>query len=99
MFCIASRLRAATDLGLLLGLMLAVMALLVGPSRGWALTVEEIVSPKGIKAWLVEEHSVPLIAVKFAFAGGASQDAAGQEEQAIQDRRPAAMPSMAGWRR
>lgn len=79
MFCIASRLRAATDLGLLLGLLLAVMALLVGPSRGWALTVEEIVSPKGIKAWLVEEHSVPLIAVKFAFAGGASQDPAGKE--------------------
>jgi len=44
-----------------------------------ALSVEEIASPKGIKAWLVEEHSVPLIAIKFAFAGGASQDPAGKE--------------------
>lgn len=78
MFSIASRLRAA-DLGRLLGLLLAVVALLVSPGRGWALTVEEIVSPKGIKAWLVEEHSVPLIAVKFAFAGGTSQDPAGKE--------------------
>jgi len=60
-------------------LLLAVMALLVRPGEGWALSVEELVSSKGIKAWLVEEHSVPLIAVKFAFAGGASQDPAGKE--------------------
>jgi zinc protease len=60
-------------------LLLAVMALLVRPDAGWALSVEEVVSSKGIKAWLVEEHSVPLIAVKFAFAGGASQDPAGKE--------------------
>jgi zinc protease len=44
-----------------------------------ALSVEEIASAKGIKAWLVEEHSVPLIAIKFAFAGGASQDPTGKE--------------------
>src|SRR5215510_11915290 len=60
-------------------LLLAVMALLVRPGEGWALSVEELVSSKGIKAWLVEEHSVPLIAIKFAFAGGASQDPAGKE--------------------
>jgi len=60
-------------------LLFAVMALLVRPGQGWALSVEELVSSKGIKAWLVEEHSVPLIAVKFAFAGGASQDPAGKE--------------------
>jgi zinc protease len=60
-------------------LLLAVMALLVRPGAGWALSVEEVVSSKGIKAWLVEEHSVPLIAVKFAFAGGASQDPASKE--------------------
>ena len=44
-----------------------------------ALNVDEIVTPKGIKAWLVEEHSVPLIAIKFAFIGGAAQDPAGKE--------------------
>ena len=49
------------------------------PTPASALTVEEITSEKGIKAWLVEEHSVPLIAIKFAFMGGASQDPVGKE--------------------
>ena len=44
-----------------------------------ALKVDEIVTPKGIKAWLVEEHAVPLIAIKFAFVGGATQDPSGKE--------------------
>jgi len=51
--------------------------LISGPAS--ALTVEEITSEKGVKAWLVEEHSVPLIAIKFAFLGGASQDPVGKE--------------------
>src|SRR5262249_56819179 len=46
--------------------------LISGPAS--ALTVEEITSEKGIKAWLVEEHNVPLIAIKFAFMGEASQE-------------------------
>jgi zinc protease len=62
-----------------LGLLATVFALGLGASPGLALTVEEIVSPKGIKAWLVQEHSVPLIALKFALAGGASQDPTGKE--------------------
>jgi zinc protease len=36
-------------------------------------------SPGGITAWLVEEHSVPLIAMRFAFDGGSAQDPAGKE--------------------
>lgn len=62
-----------------LGLLVALVALGLRASPGLALTVEEIVSPKGIKAWLVQEHSVPLIALKFALAGGASQDPMGKE--------------------
>src|SRR4051794_40086072 len=60
---------------------LALACVLAGflASPALALTVEEIVSGKGIKAWLVEEHSVPLIAIKFAFAGGAVQDPRGKE--------------------
>src|SRR5262245_31978348 len=61
------------------GLRLTLIAFGLGASPALALMVEEIVSPKGIKAWLVQERSVPLIAVKFAFAGGASQDPAGKE--------------------
>ena len=53
--------------------------LLAGPSAAVALEVEQIVSPRGIKAWLVEEHSIPLVAIKFAFMGGAAQDPTGKE--------------------
>lgn len=35
-----------------------------------ATPVREVTSPGGIKAWLVEEHGAPLIAVRFAFPAG-----------------------------
>jgi zinc protease len=37
-----------------------------------------LVSPKGIEAWHVESHVVPLIAVAFTFEGGAAQDPDGK---------------------
>jgi zinc protease len=39
-----------------------------------AVTIEPIVSPSGIKAWLVREQATPLVALNFAFHGGSSQD-------------------------
>jgi zinc protease len=39
-----------------------------------AMTIEPIVSPSGIKAWLVREQATPLVALNFAFHGGSSQD-------------------------
>jgi zinc protease len=41
--------------------------------------IQQVTSPGGITAWLVEEHSVPLVAVRFAFEGGSAQDPAGKE--------------------
>jgi zinc protease len=41
-----------------------------------AAKIERVVSPGGIVAWLVEEHTVPLISMEFAFRGGAAQDGA-----------------------
>ena len=41
--------------------------------------IQEVVSPKGVKAWLVEDYSVPIIAIRFAFDGGSTQDPAGKE--------------------
>ena len=41
--------------------------------------VQEIRSAGGIKAWLIENHSVPLIAMRFGFHGGSVQDPAGKE--------------------
>ena len=44
-----------------------------------ATRIQKVTSPTGIEAWLVEEHAVPLIAVKFAFLGGSTQDPVGKE--------------------
>lgn len=41
--------------------------------------VKLIKSRGGIEAWLVEEHSIPLLAINFAFQGGAFLDPAGKE--------------------
>src|SRR4051812_10166734 len=35
---------------------------------------QQITSPKGISAWLVEDYSVPLVTIRFSFMGGSSQD-------------------------
>ncbi len=40
--------------------------------------VQKPVSKGGIGAWLVEDYTVPLIAVEFAFKGGAAQDPVGK---------------------
>jgi zinc protease len=53
---------------------LAAVALLSVTSAASAMTIEKIVSPSGIEAWLVREKSVPLITLNYAFHGGASQD-------------------------
>jgi zinc protease len=54
----------------------ACVALLVGVQAAPAMTIEKIVSPLGISAWLVREQTVPLITLNYAFSGGSSQDAA-----------------------
>ncbi len=44
-----------------------------------AMNIQKITSPSGIEAWLVEEHSVPLLSLRYAFDGGNSQDPPGKE--------------------
>jgi len=63
---------------------LAALALVAAPAaaQGSKMNIQEVTSPGGIKAWLVESHVNPLIAVRFAFRGGATQDALGKEGQA-----------------
>jgi zinc protease len=48
-------------------------------AEGDGMKIERVVSPGGIEAWLVEGHTNPLIAIRFAFRGGASQDDQGKE--------------------
>src|SRR5476651_1235411 len=50
------------------------LALLAGASAASAMTIEKIVSPAGIEAWLVREQTVPLVTLNYAFHGGSSQD-------------------------
>lgn len=46
------------------------------------LNIEKVTSKNGIKAWLVEDHSLPIIAVRFSFKGaGSIQD--GQDKQGL----------------
>ena len=44
-----------------------------------AATVERIVSPGGIEAWMVRDESLPILSVEFSFRGGAASDPAGKE--------------------
>lgn len=43
-----------------------------------AMNIQQITSPGGIQAWLVEEHGVPLVSMRYAFDGGSSQDPDGK---------------------
>jgi zinc protease len=52
------------------------VALVSIPAR--AATIQDILSPKGIKAWLVEDYTVPVISMNIAFEGGAAQDSEGK---------------------
>ena len=54
-------------------LLVAAVALLTAVPAS-AMTIEKIVSPSGISAWLVREQAVPLVTLNFAFHGGSSQD-------------------------
>jgi len=53
---------------------LACAAVAIAAPTARAMSIERVVSPGGIEAWLVSDRTLPLIAVEFAFVGGADQD-------------------------
>ncbi len=55
------------------------LTLLVAIPAEAKVDVQEVTSPGGIKAWLVESRQVPLIAMRFSFVGGAVYDPDGKE--------------------
>jgi zinc protease len=61
---------------LLTSLALAAFAFFAAAPAASAMKIEKIVTPAGITAWLVREHTVPLISLNYAFRGGSSQDEA-----------------------
>jgi zinc protease len=54
---------------------LAMSALASTPSQA-AAKIQHLISPGGIEAWFVQDATVPLIAMEYAFGGGATQDPA-----------------------
>lgn len=55
------------------------VALLATPPAWAQVEVTEIVSPGGISAWLVEETTLPFVALELMFEGGSSLDPVGEE--------------------
>jgi zinc protease len=54
------------------------VALLV-PGAASALEIQPVTSPGGIRAWLVEDHRNPILALNFSVRGGESSDPVGKE--------------------
>ena len=55
------------------------LALVAAAPQAGAVEVQRVVSPGGIEAWLVEDHSNPIISLNLAFRGGAALDPEGRE--------------------
>jgi len=56
---------------------LALTLLAALPARA-EIEIEEVTSPGGITAWLVEDHNIPFTALEIRFRGGTSLDAPGK---------------------
>ncbi len=44
-----------------------------------AIAIQRVIGEKGIEAWLVEDHTVPVLSLRLAFRGGAALDPEGKE--------------------
>jgi zinc protease len=59
-------------------LLLALVVLSSLPARA-ATDPQRVVSPGGIEAWLIEDHKVPVLSLRWSFLGGWALDPAGKE--------------------
>jgi zinc protease len=59
-------------------LALALIGLMAALPAQAAVDIQEVKTEGGITAWLVEEHSIPFVALEIRFMGGASLDAPGK---------------------
>ena len=71
--------RLVSRLPLACALLLALACFLAPVTPLRAAEIQQVRSPGGITAWLVEEKSLPIIAIRFGFDGGSTQEAAGKE--------------------
>ncbi|MGI9399824.1 MAG: M16 family metallopeptidase [Rhizobiaceae bacterium] len=61
---------------------IAFVALVATATNVRAITIQEVEGNSGIKAWLVEDYTVPIITISASFRGGATQDPDGKEGMA-----------------
>jgi zinc protease len=54
------------------------LVLLLWADSAAAVNITRVTSPAGLEAWLVEDHTLPIVALRFAFPGGAALDPAGK---------------------
>jgi zinc protease len=57
--------------------LVVLLALATLPARA-AVEVREVTSPGGVDAWLVEDHSIPFVALELRFRGGTALDPEGK---------------------
>ena len=58
---------------------LSIIAVLA-TTPAWAeINIKDVTTPGGIDAWLVEEHSIPFVALELRFKGGTSLDPEGKQ--------------------
>jgi zinc protease len=67
---------------MLRGALALLFALMLSAGAARANGIVEVKSPGGVTAWLIEDHTLPLIALQFSFEGGAALDPQGQEGRA-----------------
>src|SRR5258708_17594788 len=58
-------------------LVVVLTALSIAPAA--AIDIKQVTTPLGIKAWLVEDKSVPVINLSFSFEGGSALEPEGQK--------------------
>jgi zinc protease len=54
------------------------VALALASQPAAAFDIQPVTSPSGVSAWLVEDHTLPLISLAYAFDGGTSQESLAQ---------------------
>lgn len=69
---------AGRPVGALLALALLFVLAAFSPAQA-EVKIQDVVSSKGVRAWLVEDYSVPIVSIRFAFRGGSTQDPVGKE--------------------
>lgn len=53
--------------------------LVFAPEARAAVKIQEVTSEKGVKAWLVQDDTLPIVTLRFSFVGGSAQEPAGKD--------------------